>query len=111
MEVKMNKLNICIDIDGIIISFYYFFLYLNDIFNKNIIEVECIIYNWEELYGLGIRDVYVEFNNKYIYLYDEVKIVEGVIEVISILFKGYNLFFVMVRYECLIDVIKNWLLR
>ena len=49
MEVKMNKLNICIDIDGTITSPYHFLPYLNDIFNKNITDAECITHNWEEL--------------------------------------------------------------
>ncbi|HBH0712330.1 TPA: hydrolase [Clostridioides difficile] len=107
----MNKLNICIDIDGTITSPYHFIPYLNDIFNKNITEAECITHNWEELYGSGIRDVYAEFNNKYIHSYDEAKIVEGATEVISTLSKGHNLSFVTARHECLTDVTKNWLSR
>mgnify|MGYP006992141521 CR=1 FL=1 len=39
----MNKLNICIDIDGTITSPYHFIPYLNELYNKNITIAKSII--------------------------------------------------------------------
>ena len=52
MEVEMNKLNICIDIDGTITNPYHFLPYLNDMYNKNLTEEQFITHKMEELCGV-----------------------------------------------------------
>ena len=57
MEVEMNKLNICIDIDGTITNPYHFLPYLNDMYNKNLTEEQFITHKMEELCGVEFDDL------------------------------------------------------
>lgn len=105
----MKRLNICVDIDGTITSPYHFIPYLNEVFQKNITEEECTTHKWEELYGSDIKELYYEFNEKYIHSYKEAEVVEGAKDIIRELNKKHNVYFVTARDELLTEVTKNWL--
>lgn len=105
----MNKLNICIDIDGTITSPYHFIPYLNSMYNKNLTEEECTTLDWKELYGDNMQDLLEKFHNEYIHAYEEAEVVEGANEVISELSAMNNLYFVTARSADLTDITTNWL--
>ncbi|MPM14784.1 Nucleotidase [bioreactor metagenome] len=105
----MNKLNICIDIDGTITNPYHFIPYLNELYNKEITEDGCYTYDWQELYGVDMDTILHEFHTTYIHSYGEAEVVEGAKEIISNLFNKHNLYFVTARNESLTEVTTNWL--
>ncbi len=105
----MNKLNICIDIDGTITSPYHFIPYLNELYSKNITEKEYNTHNWENLYGVDILTIMSEFHEKYMHSYTEAKIVDNAKNVIDNLRNYHNLYFVTARHNKLEDITKNWL--
>jgi uncharacterized HAD superfamily protein len=105
----MDKLNICIDIDGTITSPYHFIPYLNEIFSKNITQDECNTYNWNELYGVDMDTILNEFHTTYMYSYSEAEVVEGAKDIIDELYSKHNLYFVTARNPKLTDVTTNWL--
>ncbi|RDY25437.1 hydrolase [Romboutsia weinsteinii] len=105
----MNKLNICIDIDGTVTSPYHFIPYLNEMYNKNITEEDCTTYNWESLYDIDMDRLLERFHGDYMHSYGEAEVVEGAKDVIGELYKDHNVFFVTARSEILTDVTTNWL--
>ncbi len=105
----MEKLNICIDIDGTITNPYHFIPYLNDMYNKQITEAECITHKLEELYEVKLDDLLKAFHTDYIYAYKEANVVEGAKEVIKDLNENHNLYFVTARDEMLKDITQGWL--
>lgn len=107
----MSKLNICIDIDGTITSPYHFIPYLNELYNKNITEIECNTHDWETLYGIDMNTMLVEFHENYLHSYGEAKIVDYAKEIIDKLRENHNLYFVTARNEKLGDITTNWLYK
>lgn len=105
----MSNLNICIDIDGTITSPYHFLPYLNNMYNKNITEEECITLDWKELYGEDIEELLNKFHNEYMNAYEEAEVVEGAKDIIAELCAENNLYFVTARSVDLTDVTTNWL--
>jgi uncharacterized protein len=105
----MGKLNICIDIDGTITNPYHFIPYLNDMYNKQLTESECITHKLEELYEVDLDDLLKSFHTDYIHAYKEASVVEGAKEVIKDLNENHNLYFVTARSEILKDITKVWL--
>ncbi|MGL6105597.1 5' nucleotidase, NT5C type [Romboutsia sp.] len=105
----MSKLNICIDIDGTITSPYHFIPYLNELYNKNITEIECITYDWEALYGMDMDTILNEFHENYLHSYEEAKIVDYAKEIIDKLRDNHNLYFVTARNQKLTDITTKWL--
>ncbi|MFR3072179.1 MAG: hydrolase, partial [Paeniclostridium sp.] len=103
----MGKLNICIDIDGTITNPYHFIPYLNDMYNKQITEAECITHKLEELYEVKLDDLLKAFHTDYIYAYKEANVVEGAKEVIKDLNENHNLYFVTARDEMLKDITQG----
>lgn len=105
----MSKLNICIDIDGTITSPYHFIPYLNEIYNKEITQDECITCKLEDLYETNIEDLLEKFHSKYIYSYKEAEVVEGAKDIIDELYMSHNLCFVTARSQILEDITVEWL--
>ncbi|HSQ89540.1 5' nucleotidase, NT5C type [Romboutsia sp.] len=105
----MNKLNICIDIDGTITSPYHFIPYLNELYNKDITEDQCNTHDWQDLYGVDMNTMLNEFHTNYMHSYSEAEVVEGAKDVIYELYSKHNLYFVTARNEKLTEVTTNWL--
>lgn len=105
----MDKLNICIDIDGTITSPYHFLPYLNSMYNRELTEDDFITLDWKELYGEDIEDLLSKFHNEYIHAYTEAEVVEGAKDIITELNQNNNLYFVTARNESLTDITTNWL--
>lgn len=105
----MNKLNICIDIDGTITSPYHFIPYLNELYNRNITEQECNTHNWEALYGVSMDTMLNEFHESYLHSYEEAKVVDNAKEIIEKLKNNHNLYFVTARNPELTEITTRWL--
>lgn len=106
----MGRLNICIDIDGTITSPYHFIPYLNEIYNKNIKEEECVTYNWEQLYGDTMDEILNKFHSSCMHSYEEAEIVEYAKDVIEKwLANSHNLYFVTARDKSLTEITTKWL--
>lgn len=105
----MNKLNICVDIDGTITSPYHFIPYLNELYNKNITEEQCNTCDWEALYAINMDIMLKEFHEKYMHSYGEAAVVEYAKDIIEELCAENNVYFVTARSEILTDVTKTWL--
>ena len=107
----MNKLNICIDIDGTITNPYHFLPYLNDMYNKNLTEEQFITHKMEELCGVEFDDLLKLLHNDYIHAYSEADVVENAKDIIIELFANHNLYFVTARSQHLKDITQNWLTK
>ena len=107
----MDKVNICIDIDGTVTDPYGFIPFLNKKFNKNITKEEYTTLNWEELYGIREDGFYEKFDRDHSDVYGEAEILEDAAEVIEYLRKKHNVSFITARQECVKDVTFKWLER
>ncbi|MEG1312494.1 MAG: hydrolase [Romboutsia sp.] len=105
----MNKLNICVDIDGTITSPYHFIPYLNELYNKNITEEECNTCDWETLYEIKMDKMLHDFHNKYLYSYGEALVVEWAKDIIEELCAENNIYFVTARSQNLTEITIKWL--
>lgn len=105
----MDKLNICIDIDGTITNPYHFIPYLNEMYNRSVTPEECVTYNWEELYEETMDNILEKFHGKYMHSYKEAEVVEGAKDIIGQLYEIHNLYFVTARSEILTDITNQWL--
>ena len=105
----MNKLNICVDIDGTITSPYHFIPYLNELYGKNISDEECNTCDWEALYEVKMDEMLTEFHEKYMHSYGEATVVENAKNAIDELKINHNIYFVTARSENLTEVTRNWL--
>lgn len=105
----MGNLNICIDIDGTITNPYHFLPYLNDMYNKQITEEECITHKLEELYQVELDDLLQSFHNNFMHAYKEAIVVDGAKEVLKELNEIHNLYFVTARSEILKEITIGWL--
>lgn len=105
----MKKLNICIDIDGTVTSPYHFIPYLNELYNKNITELECNTYDWEVLYGIDMETMLNEFHSNYLHSYEEAVVINDAKEIVAKLKNNHKLYFVTARNEKLTDITTKWL--
>lgn len=105
----MNRLNICIDIDGTITSPYHFIPYLNEMYNRSLSDEECNTHDWSSLYGVDMETMLKEFHDKYMHSYGEAEIVEYAKEIIEKLKNQHQLYFVTARSEILKEVTVEWL--
>ena len=105
----MSRLNICIDIDGTITSPYHFIPYLNEIYNKNIKDEDCNVYNWEFLYNTTMDDIFYKLHKDYIHSYEDADIVDGARSIIEKLSNNHNVYFVTARDNELHNITLKWL--
>lgn len=105
----MNKLNICIDIDGTITSPYHFIPYLNELYNKNVTEAECNTYDWEILYDVDMETMLNAFHTNCLHSYEEAVVVDNAQNIIAKLNTKHNLYFVTARNQKLTDITTKWL--
>lgn len=105
----MSRLNICVDIDGTITSPYHFIPYLNEIYNKNIKDEDCNVYNWEFLYDTTMDDIFYKLHKDYIHSYEDADIVDGARSIIEKLTNNHNIYFVTARDNELHNITLKWL--
>ena len=107
----MKNLNICIDIDGTITDPYYWLSYANEYFNLNITEDQVTEYAIHKI--LNVEE------NAYLKFYEELKVEihskqplrKDVKEILDILHKYNNLYFVTAREKSLELLTFSYLLN
>lgn len=107
----MKNLNICIDIDGTITDPYYWLSYANEYFNLNVTEDEVTEY--------AIHKILDVDENAYLKFYEELKVEihskqplrNDVKEVLDILHRYNNLYFVTAREKSLEILTVSYLLN
>lgn len=105
----MNKLNICIDIDGTITDPYYFLPYFNDHFDKNITEEGCNTCKLKDLYDIT-EEMIMEFYQKNgEEMHMAATLQEGAKEALAKLEMKHNLFFVTARSKEMEHITIDWL--
>lgn len=107
----MQRLNLCIDIDGTITEPYYWLAKANQYFNLDIKPKDVNIYDIPELLGVE-RDQYEVFYKKYGKAFHiEAKARFGAKEVISNFYDWHNIHFVTAREEEMRVITIEWLKR
>lgn len=107
----MQRLSLCIDIDGTITDPYYWIPRASKYFGKEIIPEEVTCYEMYLALGVEERE-FEEFHSVYeATLYKEAKIRGDVCEVISELHKTHYIHFVTAREETMEFVSVDWLNR
>ncbi len=97
----MKNLNICIDIDGTITDPYYWLSYANKYFNSNINESQVTSYEIAKVLNVEPND-YLEFYEKYKFeIHSKQVLRNDVKDVLDILHKINNLYFVTARDKSL----------
>ena len=105
----MQKLNICIDIDGTVTEPNYWLSRANQYFATNIKPKDVIVYEIYDILGITQKD-YDKFYELYgETLHRESKIRLGAKEVISKLYDYHNIHFVTAREEKMRKVTVEWL--
>lgn len=107
----MQRLNLCIDIDGTITEPYYWLPRANQYFNLNLKPKDVTIYDIPELLGIE-RAKYETFYKKYGKAFHiEAKARYGVKEVINELYEQHHIHFVTAREEEMRVITIEWLKR
>lgn len=106
----MKKLNICIDIDGTITDPYYWLKYANNYFNLNVSVNE--ITNYEIAKILKIKDEeYLRFYEEFKFeIHSKQELRDDVKDIIEILHKKNNIYFVTARDKSL-ELLTNIYLK
>lgn len=97
MTVRLENLNLCIDIDGTITDPYYWLDSANRYFNKNIKPEEITQYSIDKIMGIS-REEYIKFYNKNKFvLHDKEEIRKDAGDIICKLSNTSNIYFVTAR--------------
>lgn len=97
----MKNLNICVDIDGTITDPYYWLSYANEYFNLDVSESQVTSYHIHKVLNIEQKD-YLEFYEKFkVEIHSKQKLRNDVKEVLDILHKYNNLYFVTAREKSL----------
>lgn len=105
----MNKLNICIDIDGTMTDPYYFMPYFNKYFGKNLTEEECEHHRIDKLYGLSKDEIEIFYEKEGENMHRNATILPKVKQVIDNLKINHNLYIVTARRKEMEHITKEWL--
>lgn len=107
----MQKLNICIDIDGTVTEPYYWLDRANHYFGTQVNPEDVTAYEIHKVLGIG-EDDYNEFYDLYgKLLHKESEVRFGASEVIKRLYHHHNIHFVTARTETMRGVSIEWLDR
>ena len=107
----MQKLNLCIDIDGTVTEPYYWLERANRYFDKQLKPEDIIAYEIHTMLGVG-EDDYNEFYDLYgKLLHKESEARFGASEIIKRLYHNHKIHFVTAREEKMEDVSIEWLAR
>jgi len=107
----MQKLNICIDIDGTVTEPYYWLERANLYFGTQIKPEDVTSYEINKILGVE-EDDYSEFYDLYgKLLHKESEARFGASEIIKRLYQNHNIHFVTAREEKMTETSKEWLAR
>ena len=105
----MNRLNLCIDIDGTLTDPYYWLPRANRFFGKNVKDSDVTSYRMHEVLGIAEKE-YDDFYNFFgPLLHKEAPVRSGVCDVIGELFKEHYIHIVTAREEKMKYVSLDWL--
>lgn len=107
----MQKLNLCVDIDGTVTEPYYWLERANRYFGKEVKSEEVAVYECHKALGVG-EDDFSEFYDLYgKLLHSESEARFGASEIIKKLYDRHFIHFVTAREEKMRDVSIEWLNR
>lgn len=106
----MKNLNICIDIDGTITDPYYWLSYANDYFNLNVTEDEVTEYAIHKILNVEEDDYLKFYEELKVEIHSKQPLRKDVKEVLDILHKYNNLYFVTAREKSLEILTVSYLL-
>lgn len=107
----MQKLNLCIDIDGTVTEPYYWLERANRYFGKQLKPEDITAYEIHSMLGVE-EDDYIEFYELYgKLLHKESEARFGASEIIKRLYHNHNVHFVTAREEKMRDTSIEWLAR
>lgn len=107
----MQRLNLCIDIDGTLTDPYYWLSRANKFFGKKIKPEEVLSYRMHEVLGIEEQE-YERFYSFFgAMIHKEASARNGVCEVINELYKKHYVHFVTAREEKMRYVSLDWLRR
>lgn len=94
---NIKRLNIGIDIDGTITTPYYWRVFFNKLFNKNIEEKDCTTYDLKKLYGAD-KELWQEvYGSNLDLFYNNVDIRKDAVYILQLLKKQHNCSFITAR--------------
>ncbi|HYE67080.1 MAG TPA: hypothetical protein VEA58_00630 [Anaerovoracaceae bacterium] len=105
----MQRLSLCIDIDGTVTDPYYWIPKANKFFKRNVKPEDVTSYDMHEVLGVEEKE-YEEFYSVFgTTLHKEAEIRSGVHEVINEFYKTHYIHFVTAREEKMESVSLDWL--
>lgn len=106
----MKNLNICIDIDGTITDPYYWLNYANEYFNLNYTEDQITTYNIAEALNISSYDYDIFYEKNKFLIHRTENLRDDVKDILDILYKYNNIFFVTARDKSL-ELLTNQYLK
>ncbi|WP_160687126.1 hypothetical protein [Clostridium sp. C2-6-12] len=106
----MKNLNICIDIDGTITDPYYWLNYANEYFNLNITEDQVTEYAIHKILNVEENDYLKFYEELKVEIHSKEPLRKDVKEILDILHKYNNLYFVTAREKSLEILTFSYLL-
>lgn len=104
----MNRLNICVDIDGTITEPYYWIAKANEYFKTNLEPKHVTKYDIHEVLGIK-REAYLDFYSKYgEELHLSAKLRQNAKSVLEEIEKYNNIYYVTAREMNMQDVTNKW---
>lgn len=107
----MKNLNICIDIDGTITDPYYWLSYANQYFNLNITENEVTEYSIHKILNIEEKAYLKFYEELKVEIHSKQPLRKDVKEILDILHKYNNLYFVTAREKSLELLTFSYLLN
>jgi hypothetical protein len=105
----MNKLNICVDIDGTITGPYDWLQFTNKYFNTNIKERDVTEYEIHKVLGIS-REEYLEFYDNYgEMLHLNASVRDNANKKLMRLSNKHNIYYVTAREQRMMEVTLRWL--
>lgn len=105
----MQRLNICIDVDGTMTDPYYFMPYFNKFFGKNLTSEDCTVIRLHELYGLSEEQMRHFYELEGERMHRQAIILPKVAEIIEELRVHHGLYIVTARLKEMEYVTVQWL--
>lgn len=107
----MKNLNICIDIDGTITDPYYWLSYANEYFNLNVTEDQVTEYEIHKVLNIEAKAYLKFYEDLKVEIHSKQPLRDDVKEVLDILHKYNNLYFVTAREKSLELLTFSYLLN
>lgn len=105
----MQRLNICVDIDGTMTDPYYFIPYFNEYFGRSLTSEDCTVIELQKLYNVSrekIREFYMQEGET---MHRNATILPEVREVFDELRKEHDIYIVTARLKDMEHITSQWL--